>query len=82
MLLKAGTTLTKIEYVKNWLPDIKPILLTHVGANQFYTEVYMPEVRKHRFDVADKRGILRKGPKITYDIAGPLCFQVTVQSRG
>ena len=26
-----------------------PILVTHVGVNQFITEVYLPDKRQHRF---------------------------------
>jgi diaminopimelate decarboxylase len=76
LLLKAGTTLSKVEYVKKWLTEVTPIVLTHVGSNQFYTEVYLPDIRKHRFDLADKTGMLRTCPKKMFDIAGPLCFQV------
>ena len=75
LIFKAGTTLSRVEYVKQWLPNQIPIALVHVGKNQFYTEVYWPEVRKHRFDIADSRGKLRTGAKITFNIAGPLCFQ-------
>ena len=64
-----------MEYVKQWLPNQIPIALVHVGKNQFYTEVYWPDVRKHRFDIADSHGKLRKGAKVTFNIAGPLCFQ-------
>ena len=67
--------MSRVEYVKQWLPNQSPIALVHVGKNQFYTEVYWPEVRKHRFDIADSRGKLRTGAKITFNIAGPLCFQ-------
>ena len=32
LLLKAGKSLTRINYIKNWLPDfVKPICLTHLG---------------------------------------------------
>jgi diaminopimelate decarboxylase len=80
LLLKAGTTLSKVEYIKQWLPDITPIILTHVGANQFPTEVYLQDVRKRRFDLADKTGKLQTSPKKMFDIAGPLCFQVLLLS--
>lgn len=75
LLLKAGTTLSKVEYIKHWIPENTPILLTHVGANQFYTEVYTPDRRRHRFDLADFYGNEKKEEKILFDIAGPLCFQ-------
>ena len=75
LLLKAGTTLSKVEYVKRWIAENTPILLTHVGANQFYTEVYLPDKRRHRFDLADCNGKDKDEEKILFDIAGPLCFQ-------
>ena len=75
LLLKAGTTLSKVEYVKRWIVENTPILLTHVGANQFYTEVYLPDKRRHRFDLADCDGKNKDEEKILFDIAGPLCFQ-------
>ena len=75
LLLKAGTTLSKVEYVKRWIAENTPILLTHVGANQFYTEVYLPDKRRHRFDLADCDGKNKDEEKILFDIAGPLCFQ-------
>ena len=37
LFLKAGLTFTRIEYVKEWIPDIRPIILTHVGSNQVKT---------------------------------------------
>ena len=76
LLLKAGTTLSKVQFIKHWIPEIHPILMVHVGANQFYTEVYLPDTRKHRFDLADEEGVQRSGEEIIFDIAGPLCFQV------
>ena len=34
LMLKAGKTLTRIETIKKWLPEVQPIILTHVGSNQ------------------------------------------------
>ena len=82
LTLKAGKSLTRIETIKQWLPDIQPIILTHVGSNQFIREVYMPTSRPHRYDITDKEGaIKRSGKKIVYDVGGPLCFQVRVLIR-
>ena len=30
LFLKAGKTLTRVETIKQWLPDVQPIILTHV----------------------------------------------------
>lgn len=57
LLLKAGTTLSKVELVKQWIPENVPIVMAHVGANQFFTEVYLPQTRKHRFDLVDEQGM-------------------------
>ena len=77
LLLKAGTTLSKVEYIKQWLQDIPPVVQCHVGANQFYTEVYSPQIRKHRIGLANLFGQLKAGQCRTVDIAGPLLLQVT-----
>ena len=77
LFLKAGKTLTRVETIKQWLPDVQPIILTHVGANQFIREIYRPDIYQHRFGIAHPDGSIKEGgdTKI-YDIAGPLCFQV------
>ena len=78
LFLKAGKTLTRVETIKQWLPDIQPIILTHVGANQFIREVYVPHVYQHRYGVANSHGTLKINQTTKmYDIAGPLCFQVS-----
>lgn len=79
LLLKAGKSLTRINYIKNWLPDfVKPICLTHLGTNQFIRAVYLPQQWSHRFSALDgKTGLPKQSDEtLTYDIAGPLCFQV------
>ena len=78
LILKAGKTLSRIETIKQWIPDVQPIILTHVGSNQFVRETYVPQFYTHRFDVvSSKEGrIKEEGEKVTYDIGGPLCFQV------
>ena len=77
LFLKAGKTLTRVETIKQWLPDVQPIILTHVGANQFIREIYRPDLYQHRFGVSSPDGLLKNsGSSKDYDIAGPLCFQV------
>ena len=78
LLLKAGSTLTKVEYVKQWIQDVPPIAICHVGANQFYTEVYLPHIRRHRMSLADEFGQLKTDQCKIVDVAGPLCFQVSL----
>jgi diaminopimelate decarboxylase len=79
LLLKAGKSLTRINYIKNWLPDVvQPILLTHLGSNQFIREAYIPILWNHRYSAVDgKSGKVKKSDVLQkYDLAGPLCFQV------
>ena len=83
LLLKAGKSLTRINYIKNWLPEfVKPICLTHLGTNQFIRAAYLPKTWSHRMSAIDgKTGKLKKSEdQITYDVAGPLCFQVLLTS--
>ena len=77
LLLKAGTTLTKIEYVKQWIEDISPIAICHVGANQFFTDVYLPQKRRHRMSLANELGEIKSGHTKKVDVAGNVCFQVS-----
>ena len=56
---------------------MKPIILTHVGTNQFVRETYIPDVWRHRYSLADKNGKLKTETETqVYDLAGPMCFQV------
>ena len=57
---------------------MKPIILTHVGSNNFVREVYRPDLYSHRVTLAGMDGEDKTagGEMVTYDIAGPLCFQV------
>ena len=79
LLLKAGKSLSRINYIKDWLPEfVKPICLTHLGTNQFVRAVYLPHVWGHRLSAIDgSTGLAKEGEQMTYDIAGPLCFQVS-----
>eukprot|EP00095_Tigriopus_kingsejongensis_P002041 snap_masked-scaffold556_size137522-processed-gene-0.7 protein:Tk02041 transcript:snap_masked-scaffold556_size137522-processed-gene-0.7-mRNA-1 annotation:"diaminopimelate decarboxylase" len=78
LFLKAGFSVTRIDFIKDWVPDIKPIVLTHVGTNQFIRETYLPDVWRHRYLLADSQGNLKSPKNHTtkmYDLAGPMCFQ-------
>ena len=78
LFLKAGKTLSRVETIKQWLPDVQPIILTHVGANQFIREIYIPHIYQHRYGLAASDGTIKNGSITkTYDIGGPLCFQVS-----
>lgn len=75
LFLKAGTSITRVESVKDWIPNQNPILLTHVGTNQFPREAYLPEIWRHRFSLYSKEGNPKEGKQIMVDIGGPMCFQ-------
>ncbi|CAB4055909.1 unnamed protein product [Lepeophtheirus salmonis] len=78
LALKAGKTLTRVHFIKDWIPEIRPIIQTNVGVNQFVRETYLPKVWTHRITLLDSKGNLKSKQEdqgVTYDIAGPLCFQ-------
>lgn len=81
MCLKAGTSFTRVEHVKHWVVESNPILLTHLGTNQFPREVYVPHIWRHRFSLFTNAGELKTGDSIKVDVAGPLCFQGDYQAR-
>ncbi len=64
--------------MKQWIPGVKPIVLTHVGTNQFIREAYLPDVWRHRFSLAAADGTVKDAgdDEAMYDLAGPMCFQV------
>jgi len=75
LFLKAGTSITRVQSVKEWIGDQNPIILTHLGTNQFPREVYLPQVWRHRFSLFNPDGSKKEGEEINVDIGGPLCFQ-------
>jgi len=81
MCLKSGTSLTRIEYVKHCVKESNPILLTHLGTNQFPREVYVPHIWRHMFSLFDNKGKKKEGTPIMVDVAGPLCFQGDYQAK-
>jgi len=81
MCLKAGTSFTRVEHVKHWVEESNPILLTHLGTNQFPREAYVPHIWRHRFSLFNQSGDEKNEEKILVDVAGPLCFQGDYQAR-
>jgi len=75
LFLKSGTSLTRVEYVKDWVPEQNPILLTHLGTNQFPRSAYLPHIWRHRFSIFSSKGKYKEGEKTMVDLAGPMCFQ-------
>jgi diaminopimelate decarboxylase len=68
----AGWVLTRVEYVK---PSAKvQTAILHVGADMFLRECYQPGDWHHDVIVLDKRGELKTGELVNYNLAGPLCF--------
>eukprot|EP00929_Paragymnodinium_shiwhaense_P033491 TRINITY_DN18383_c0_g1_i2.p1 TRINITY_DN18383_c0_g1~~TRINITY_DN18383_c0_g1_i2.p1 ORF type:complete len:332 (+),score=70.17 TRINITY_DN18383_c0_g1_i2:572-1567(+) len=78
VVTKPGITLSRIAAVKGapWHPDT-PILVAHVGSNQFLREAYLGDTWRHRFTALGQDGSPLKHADDfrSYDIAGPLCFQ-------
>jgi len=75
LFLKAGTSISRVEYVKTWVADQNPILLTHLGTNQFPRQAYLPHIWRNRFSLFDCQGKAKEGQEVLCDLAGPLCFQ-------
>jgi len=75
LFLKAGTSISRVEYVKDWVAGQRPILLTHLGTNQFPRQVYLPHIWRNRFTLYDSQGNPKEGAPTLCDLAGPLCFQ-------
>jgi len=76
LFLKAGCSITRVEGVKvGWVEGCRPILLTHLGTNQFPRCSYLPHIWRHRFSLFSPDGEARVGETQLVDIAGPLCFQ-------
>lgn len=75
LFLKSGTSLTRVEYVKDWVPEQNPILLTHLGTNQFPRSAYLPHIWRHRFSIFTPQGSCKDGKPMMVDLAGPMCFQ-------
>lgn len=75
LFLKSGTSLTRVEYVKDWVPEQNPILLTHLGTNQFPRSAYLPHIWRHRFSIFTPQGSYKEGNTVMVDLAGPMCFQ-------
>ncbi|KAF0716590.1 Aste57867_2768 [Aphanomyces stellatus] len=72
IFVKPGITLTKVESVKQWAGQNTSVV--HVGANQFLRTAYLPQMWPHSFSVFTPNGVLKEGPMVCQDIAGPLCF--------
>lgn len=75
LFLKAGTSISRVEYVKNWVDGQNPIVLTHLGTNQFPRCAYLPHIWRHRFSLYNSAGQPKEGDIVLCDLAGPLCFQ-------
>ncbi|KAJ9445187.1 Diaminopimelate decarboxylase [Diplonema papillatum] len=78
VLTKPGVTVTRIAAVKGapWHPET-PLLVAHIGSNQFVREAYLGDVWRHRFTLLAPGGAAHSGASelALHDIAGPLCFQ-------
>ena len=58
LMLKAGKTLTRIETIKKWLPEVQPIILTHVGSNQVSILAHLIIKRNARENVLQIKPII------------------------
>eukprot|EP01063_Lacrimia_lanifica_P007761 TRINITY_DN14996_c0_g1_i1.p1 TRINITY_DN14996_c0_g1~~TRINITY_DN14996_c0_g1_i1.p1 ORF type:complete len:487 (+),score=201.25 TRINITY_DN14996_c0_g1_i1:49-1509(+) len=75
---KPGVTLSRVATVKGapYHPEF-PLVVAHIGSNQFVREAYLGDIWRHRFTVLDSKGKQHTGGNDLklHDICGPLCFQ-------
>lgn len=81
--VNTGFTASRVEYVKNPMhPGSPETAMTHLGADMFIRECYLPEQWSHVISVADGEGKIKAGESLSqYMIAGPLCFQGDIIAR-
>ena len=60
----------------------RPTAVVHLGADLLLRPVYNPADWAHEFVALDATGRLKTGPRVTMDIAGPLCFGGDFIGRG
>lgn len=76
----SGYTLSKIEYAKHYKES--NTLIIHAGADLFLRECLNPGQWPHEFTLFDNAGNIKLGNhKISYHIAGPLCFAGDIVAR-
>eukprot|EP01064_Diplonema_japonicum_P006498 TRINITY_DN14362_c0_g1_i1.p1 TRINITY_DN14362_c0_g1~~TRINITY_DN14362_c0_g1_i1.p1 ORF type:complete len:470 (+),score=131.91 TRINITY_DN14362_c0_g1_i1:56-1411(+) len=78
VLTKPGITLSRVAAVKGAPYHAEtPLVVAHVGSNQFVREAYLGDQWRHRFTVLSASGAPHsgQGELQMHDICGPLCFQ-------
>lgn len=69
---KCAFTVGKVEYTK--VMGGRHIALTHLGAHNAMRVVFQPKDWARRLTALDRSGMLKTGPIIEQDVAGPCCF--------
>jgi diaminopimelate decarboxylase len=67
-----GFAVSRVEYVKEQTGHRTAVI--HLGADMFLRTCYEPETWKHEMAAAGPDGSLKEGPRIPWNVAGPLCF--------
>jgi diaminopimelate decarboxylase len=75
-----GFALSRVEYVKEL--EGKRLAVIHLGADMLMRPVYLPDQWKHRFLALDSSGKLKRGGRMPYIVAGPLCFAGDIVADG
>jgi len=76
----AGLALARVEATK--VSGGRRIAVTHLGADLFVRAVYRPAQWRHRITVHAPDGSLKQGPRMPWDIVGPLCFSGDRLAKG
>lgn len=69
---QAGVVLSRVEATKR--SGRRRIAIIHVGADLFVRAVYRPAQWRHHITVLDPAGRPKAGPRMPWDVVGPLCF--------
>lgn len=77
---QAGVVLSRVEAVKQ--SGGRRIAVLHVGADLFVRAAYAPNRWRHRLAVLDPTGQPKQGPRMPWDVVGPLCFSGDRLAKG
>ncbi len=76
----AGVVLSRVESTK--VSGGRRIAVVHAGADLFVRPAYRPAQWRHRVTVHHRDGRLKTGPRMPWDVVGPLCFSGDRLAKG
>ncbi len=76
----AGVAVARVEATKR--SGGRRIAVCHIGADLFVRPAYRPTQWRHRITVHDAQGRPKTGPRMPWDVVGPLCFSGDRLAKG